>query len=264
MRIHHSLAVTRVLEALPILESLRIGAEIYLEPDVLEAWRGEAWQSLASAVSELPVSFHAPFWNLDLLSPDSGVAQLTQRRFEQTLHAASYFSEARSAPVHVVFHSGIPHGRTPAQALERSDRLSTKLEGLVAAAREVGAVWCLENTHEPDPDSLWRILNHLPELRYCFDAAHAHVFSRTPNPMAWLDLEPAHLHLNDNAGVFDDHLQLGTGVLPHLTWLPEWSTRAPLILETKGDAAVSVAWLRDLLEARDKKAPRVLEALTVG
>ena len=153
---------------------------------------------------------------------------------------------------------------TPAQALERSDRLSAKLEGLVAAAREVGAVWCLENTHEPDPDSLWRILNHLPELRYCFDAAHAHVFSRTPNPMAWLDLEPAHLHLNDNAGVFDDHLQLGTGVLPHLTWLPEWSTRAPLILEIKGDAAVSVAWLRDLLEARDKKAPRVLEALTVG
>jgi sugar phosphate isomerase/epimerase len=264
MRIHYSLAVSKVLETLPILESLRIGAEIYLEPDALESWRGEMWQGLASAVSELPVSIHAPFWNLDLLSPDSAVAQLTQRRLEQTLHAASYFSEARSAPVHIVFHSGIPHGRTSVQALERADRLVPKLERLVSAAREVGAVWCLENTHEPDPNSLRRVLGNVPELRYCFDAAHAHVFSRTPDPQAWLSLKPAHLHLNDNAGVYDDHLPLGTGVLPHLTWLPEWSTRAPMILETKGDPNASVTWLRDALEPHDKKAPRVLEALTVG
>ena len=57
---------------------------------------------------------------------------------------------------------------------------------------------------------------------------------------------------------------LGLGVLPHLTWLPDWAHRAPLILETKDDPTASVAWLRDALEAHDNTAPRVLEALTVG
>jgi hypothetical protein len=244
------------------LERLGIGAELYLEPDALESWFSDDWWSLAGAYAQVPVSFHAPFWNLDLLSPDSGIARLSERRLEQTLHAVSHFSDSRPAPAHVVFHSGIPHGRTPAQAGERAERLIPKLEGLVAAATDVNAVWCLENTHEPNPDSLRVVLEALPELRYCFDAAHAHVFSRTPDPHAWLTLEPAHLHLNDNGGEYDDHRALGTGVLPHLTWLPAWAHRAPVVLETRGDPTASVAWLRAHVEPR--RDARVLEALTVG
>jgi sugar phosphate isomerase/epimerase len=262
MRIHHSCAVTNARAHAQTLERLGIGAEVYLEPDALEAWFSDDWWSLAHTYADASVSFHAPFWNLDLLSPDSGIARLTERRLEQTLHAVSHFSENRDAPVHVVFHSGIPHGRTPVQALERADRLIPKLEPLVAAAREVNVAWCLENTHEPDPSSLKRVLEALPELRYCFDAAHAHVFSRTRDPQAWLALEPAHLHLNDNRGEFDDHLQLGEGVLPHLTWLPEWADRAPMVLETRGDPTPSVRWLRDHLESAPRE--RVREALTVG
>jgi sugar phosphate isomerase/epimerase len=266
MRIHHSLSVTHALEQLPRLAHLGIGAELYLEPAVLETWHSENWHALSSEYANVPLSFHAPFWNLDLLSSDPGIARLTQRRFEQTLHAVAQFTDARAEAIHIVLHSGIPHGRTHDEAVERAERLIPKLEELVSNASEVNAVWCLENTHEPNPESLKRILEALPDLRYCFDAAHARVFSRTPEPHPWLELNPAHLHLNDNHGEFDDHLALGTGVLKHENWLNQWASRGPMVLEVRGNPTSSVEWLHRTLGIENPRAlePRVLEALTVG
>jgi sugar phosphate isomerase/epimerase len=266
MRIHHGIGVTQALESMPRLERLGLGAELYLEPVALENWLDDAWQGLAADFARLSVSFHAPFWNLDLLSPDPGIARLSQRRLEQALHAVSHFTDVQSAPVHVVVHSGIPHGRTSEEALGRAERMIAKLEPLLESARDAGAALCLENTHEPDPDSLNRVLEALPELRFCFDAAHAQVFSRTPDPSEWLALSPAHLHLNDNHGEFDEHLTLGAGILPHATWLPAWAERAPLVLEVRGDPTASVRWLQHTLGTRSERdlEPRVLEALTVG
>jgi sugar phosphate isomerase/epimerase len=75
-----------------------------------------------------------------------------------------------------------------------------------------------------------------------------------------LALQPIHLHLNDNHGVFDEHLPLGAGSLPHLSWLPEWAERAPLVLEVRGDPSSSVDWLRGTLEGSNV-AGRKLEDL---
>jgi sugar phosphate isomerase/epimerase len=251
MRIHYGFRVNRALEELPRLERLGIGAEIFLEANAVESYSSDDWHALAAEFAHTPVSFHAPFWNLDLLSPDASIARLTARRYEQTLHAVHHFSESRAAPVHVVIHSGIPHGRTIAEAMARAELLIPKLAEFVESAAEVNAIFCLENSHEPDPSSLKRILEGVPGLGSCFDAAHAQVFSRSPDPQGWLALQPTHLHLNDNRGEFDEHLPLGTGILPHLSWLPEWAERAPLVLEVRGDPSSSVDWLRRMLEGSE-------------
>jgi sugar phosphate isomerase/epimerase len=268
MRIHHSLGVQRALESLPRLTELGIGAELYLEPVALDGWTEAQWRTLAGQFADTSLSFHAPFWNLDPLSPDPAVAKLSKDRLEQTLWTVSHFTAHREDPVHIVLHSGIPHGRTGSQALERAERLIPFLEPLLREATQTNAAWCLENTHEPDPQSLARVLAALPDLRYCFDAAHAQVFSRTPQPEPWLALNPAHLHLNDNHGVFDDHLQLGQGMLPHRSWLPDWAERGPLVLEVRGDPAASLEWLNHALRHQSQEhedlTHRAREALTVG
>lgn len=71
---------------------------------------------------------------------------------------------------------------------------------------------------------------HAGELGFCFDAAHARVFSRTPDPGPWLALAPEHLHLNDTDGVYDRHWNLGrgswaTGRGSVPTWTGPWSWR---------------------------------------
>lgn len=211
MDVRLAFPLSRAEEVLPRLQALGLGAEVYLDPALLE---GEAlFQSLRG---RLPgkLSVHLPFWNLDLLSPDPEVRGLTLRRLLFGLDRAAELWADRA-----VFHSGIPHGRTPEEALERAPLFAEALRPVVRRARALGVALFLENTHEPDPASLKVVLEALPELGFCFDSSHAQVFSRTPLPEPWLALAPDHLHLNDHDGAYDRHWNLGWGIGHHEDWL---------------------------------------------
>mgnify|MGYP003555086549 CR=1 FL=1 len=77
MDVRLAFLLSRAEEALPRLQALGLGAEVYLDPALLE--EDALFQSLRR---RLPgrVSVHLPFWNLDLLSPDPEVRGLTLRR----------------------------------------------------------------------------------------------------------------------------------------------------------------------------------------
>ena len=230
MDVRLAFPLSRAEEALPRLQALGLGAEVYLDPALLE--EDALFQSLRRRFSG-KLSVHLPFWNLDLLSPDPEVRGLTLRRLLFGLDRAAELGADRA-----VFHSGIPHGRTLEEAL-----------GLVVRrARTLGVRLLLENSHEPHPEALRPVLEaHAGELGFCFDAAHARVFSRTPDPGPWLALAPEHLHLNDTDGVYDRHWNLGRGVLGHGAWLRPYLDRT-MVLEVREDPEASLRYLSALEE----------------
>ena len=146
MDVRLAFLLSRAEEALPRLQALGLGAEVYLDPALLE--EDALFQSLRR---RLPgrVSVHLPFWNLDLLSPDPEVRGLTLRRLLFGLDRAAELGADRA-----VFHSGIPHGRTPEEALERALPLAEALGLVVRRARTLGVRLLLENSHEPCPEAL--------------------------------------------------------------------------------------------------------------
>jgi sugar phosphate isomerase/epimerase len=238
MDLRLSLNVRDLKAMAPRLEALGLGAEAYLDPEVLEDdelfWNAPRLR--------LPLSVHLPFWNLDLLSPDPEVAGLTLRRLLFGLERAVELGADRA-----VLHSGLPAGRTPEEALERAPLFAEALRPVVRRARALGVALFLENTHEPDPASLKVVLEALPELGFCFDASHAQVFSRTPLPEPWLALAPDHLHLNDHDGAYDRHWNLGWGLAHHEGWLGRF-LEATLVLEVRGDPTPSLRWLEGFLD----------------
>ncbi|WP_084521361.1 sugar phosphate isomerase/epimerase family protein [Thermus islandicus] len=235
---------------LPRLDALGLGAEVYLEPALLE--EDALFPDLAGRLS-FPLSAHLPFWNLDLLSPDPEVRGLTRRRLLIGLDRAAELGADRA-----VLHSGIPHGRTPEEALERAEPLAEALGPVVRRARTLGVRLLLENTHEPNPEALKPVLEaYSGGLGFCFDAAHARVFSRTPDPAPWLALLPEHLHLNDTDGIYDRHWGLGRGVLDHGAWLGPFLDR-PLVLEVREDLEPSLAFLTRVQQSWEGHGSQIL------
>ena len=240
MDVRLAFPLSRAEEALPRLQALGLGAEVYLDPALLE--EDALFQSLRRRFSG-KLSVHLPFWNLDLLSPDPEVRGLTLRRLLFGLDRAAELGADRA-----VFHSGIPHGRTLEEALERALPLAEALGLVVRRARTLGVRLLLENSHEPHPEALRPVLEaHAGELGFCFDAAHARVFSRTPDPGPWLALAPEHLHLNDTDGVYDRHWNLGRGVLGHGAWLRPYLDRT-MVMEVREDPEASLRYLSALEE----------------
>jgi len=93
------------------------------------------------------------------------------------------------------------------------------LADLVKAATDRGVVVAVENVDEP-PDVLRKVLDMVPELRYCLDVGHAHLDARTDGARTYLAALADRLglaHLHDNHGghgeAGDEHLPFGHGTI---------------------------------------------------
>ena len=90
---------------------------------------------------------------------------------------------------------------------------------LVKAATDRGVVMTVENVDEP-PEVLRKVLDAVPDLRYCLDVGHAHLDGRTDGARTYLAaladrIGLAHIHDN-HAGhgeSGDEHLPFGQGTI---------------------------------------------------
>ncbi|WP_240030540.1 sugar phosphate isomerase/epimerase family protein, partial [Thermus scotoductus] len=175
--------------------------------------------------------------------PDPGVARLSRARLSLGLRWAQALGADRA-----VLHSGLPPYTPKEAAGARAPSLAQALGPLLEEAQALEAQLFLENTFEPDPESLEEVFRLLPGLGFCFDPAHARVFSRTPDPQAWLALRPRHLHLNGTDGLYDRHWQLDQGGLD-LGWLRDLEEEGlVVVLEVRGDPTPSLRYLEALLD----------------
>ena len=90
---------------------------------------------------------------------------------------------------------------------------------LVKAATDRGVIVTVENVDEP-PDVLRKVLDAVPDLRFCLDVGHAHLDKRTDGGLTYLSALADRLglaHIHDNHGghgeAGDEHLPFGMGTI---------------------------------------------------
>ncbi|HYM40978.1 MAG TPA: sugar phosphate isomerase/epimerase family protein [Thermoplasmata archaeon] len=100
-----------------------------------------------------------------------------------------------------------------------ADAKTAWLADLAKAAKERGVTVTVENLDEP-PQELRRVLDAVPDLRFCLDLGHAHLDKREDGGRTYLEALGDRLglvHVHDNHGGHgkegDEHLPFGKGTI---------------------------------------------------
>jgi sugar phosphate isomerase/epimerase len=178
----------------------------------LDACREEDVKHLAEILNEngLDVSLHGPYQDLNPGGADRKIKAVTLDRISRTIGLARFFK-----PKAVVFHSGYEKWRFDGDVgLWLKSSLQT-WRPIVKEVEEMGLTLAIENVFDDVLDPIKNLLEeiHSPNLRFCFDTGHQHVFSKAPLPN-WFEALGGYLievHLHDNHKEGDEHLPMGEG-----------------------------------------------------
>jgi sugar phosphate isomerase/epimerase len=207
-----------LLQNLEMVLGAGLQPEIYFNSHVLDHLQPEDVRRASRKLAErnIPVTFHAPFMDLNPGAVDEKIREVTRYRFNQVLDLAPFFH-----PRMIVFHPGYDRFRYDDNVdlwLENS-LLTWKpiIDRLEEVAKDgTGSVKvAVENVFEEHPSILKRLLAavHSPYLGYCLDAGHSQLFSGEQIG-EWIEvLAPwlLEIHLHDNHGKADEHLPVGQG-----------------------------------------------------
>lgn len=211
-RVQVNLPFAMLVENLKTVLSAGLQPEVYFSGFALDRLSATEVEKTSAALREMnvPVTFHAPFMDLNPGAVDERVRKVTAFRFEQVLKLVPHFR-----PRSVVFHPGYDRWRYDDDLdLWRENSLLT-WRPLVKKAEALRVKMALENVFEENPEPLRSLLEKVdsPFLGYCMDAGHGNLFSKVPLT-EWVEVLGPRLmevHLHDNQGKADDHLPLGRG-----------------------------------------------------
>lgn len=188
-----------------------INVEISLKAEVLDSFTRKEFKEIAKLLksNHLKTTVHLPFFDLSIGALDPWIREVSLKRIFLALERIKFFE-----PLNLVLHTGyyLEHYE------RRSEWLKFFMEGvlkIMESCQEMGLSLSLENVFEPEPEFLKSVFETLPGLFWCFDPAHARVFSDR-DELYWLEVLSPYLkeiHCHDNLGKRDDHLALGKGVL---------------------------------------------------
>lgn len=235
----------------------RLGIEItsFASPIGLDEGFGERVQRHAAAVEGLErVTFHGPFLDLYVTSPDPAIAEVCERRHRAALSAASEIGAA----LYVAHLNSLPQIRNT----DYRDRFVRGAADFwlpfADEAGEQGITIVLENMWESDPELQRRVVEEAahPHLKASFDNGHALVFSDVV-ARTWVETlgeHLAHCHLHDNDGEYDRHWPVGKGVED---WPAFWEALEAFAPE------VVVVLESDRLDANQRSLERVRHDMPV-
>ncbi len=188
------------------------------------------WRTLAREARSMlngytgRLGIHGPWNGLPLTCPDAQVQRLVAERLMQGLE----FAGAVGA-THMVVHSPFDFFGSPHVVHTRSTGLAEELElahgtlePVLPIARQIGCTLVVEVCSDTNTRPLIELVQSFAgeTVRLSLDVGHALVMQRAGGPPAdqWVrDGGPllAHLHLQDNDGLFDRHWAPGEG---NLNW----------------------------------------------
>ena len=217
-----------------------VGIEIQVygyDPNLLDAdWRALVEEHKAILRGfEGEIALHGVFYDMYSASVDQRVMALTRERYLLNLRIA-----AELGACHVVFHANyLPAIRNPSYLRDWTERQAAFWSDLVEEAARLGVVVALENMWEPEPGIIGGVLDRVnsPYLGACLDVGHVHLYSDSLPFSAWVDRlrdRLVHCHINNNRGLYDEHLPLDIeeGVIDYQVVLPLLRSlpRPPLIV----------------------------------
>ncbi len=154
------------------------------------------------------VSFHGVFQDITVHSSDAKIAETSKERIMESLKVADALRADK-----VVFHGNLnPMVLNEYYKKNWLDRNKTFWEHLLT---EYDGKVLLENVWEPDPEIFRLLLDSIgsSRLKICFDIGHANVYSRVGFEK-WAETlgeDIEYLHLSDNGGGADQHMEVGAG-----------------------------------------------------
>lgn len=194
------------------------GVEILCKPGHFEHDNLDHVREVQGALAEWPgadVTFHAPYYHVDLSSSDSGVREHHLRQVLDAMEVASSF-RARNVTVHV---RGMPNMRC--WAAENRPALERSLIRLTNAVARLHMTLSVENLPPPcftcDKRDLLSVIEGFPTDRVgaCIDTGHAHLGGNLLELAQALAPRAFVIHLHDNsAREKDEHLIPGKGTIP--------------------------------------------------
>lgn len=158
------------------------------------------------------ISFHGPFWDLNIGSVDRAIREVARWRFE------SLFTLIEAVrPERVVLHTGFDPRHHLSQRGEWVENGLSTLEPFVRRAELLDSILVFENVFEEDPALHLELLERIKsgQVGFCLDVGHQHAFSKTSLDIwleaVWPYLKEIHLHDNDSSS--DAHLPVGSGTI---------------------------------------------------
>ncbi len=154
------------------------------------------------------VSFHGIFQDVTIHSSDPQIAQTSKDRIFENIEFAKKLDAKQ-----VVFHGNLnPLVLNDYYRKNWLDRNTTFWQQILQKYK--GTV-LLENVWETDPEIFRSLLDQVasPRPKFCFDLGHANVYSQASFEqwISTLGTDMTYLHLSDNDGSVDQHLQVGEG-----------------------------------------------------
>ena len=211
-RIQVNLPFPMLVENLEAVLVMGLQPEIYFSGFTLDRLSGTEVERTSKALrgKNTPVTFHAPFMDLNPGGVDEKIREITVLRFRQVLKLGPYFH-----PRNIVLHPGYDRWRYDDDVdLWLKNSLLT-WKPLAEEAEALSVKMALENVFEEKPEPLRRLLDEVnsPFLGYCLDAGHGNLFSEVPleDWVGVLGPRLLEVHLHDNHGHADEHLPLGQG-----------------------------------------------------
>lgn len=165
-------------------------------------------QKLQLSTFEGKVSMHGTFQDLLIHSSDKKIAEVSKQRILENLEIAMKLN-ATQIVFHGSFNPLIRDEHYKKDWIERNASFWSE----VLHKYEIKIL--LENTWEPTPDLFRNLLEKInsPRLKICLDIGHVNVYSKISIKEWFVSLgqEISYIHLSDNLGERDQHLEIGQG-----------------------------------------------------
>jgi sugar phosphate isomerase/epimerase len=161
------------------------------------------------------VTMHGAYYDLNPLSVDPKLAELSHERYRQSI------ALAKKLKAHaVVFHSTFSPLIKSAGYLEGWIKQNADFwPDYARQAETAGQTLLFENLYEERPEILVKLMERIgsKSMKVCLDVGHVNLYSRVP-VTAWVDALGPHLaalHVNDNNGQTDEHMPPGEGTVDY-------------------------------------------------
>ncbi len=154
------------------------------------------------------ISLHGVFQDLIIHSRDKEIAQIAKQRIADNLKVASELGATQ-----VVFHGNFnPFIKDEGY---RKNWIEKNTDFWLQMLESYNGTILIENCWESTPQVFRNLLDSVnsPRLKICFDIGHAHVYSKIPVKEWFVTLgrDIPYVHMSDNAGEIDQHMELGKG-----------------------------------------------------
>ncbi len=226
-------------EAVELAEKLGANLEIcgFADSLILDGEFEETLERYAEILKNFSgqKALHGTFYDLNPVSKDPKIREITDYRYNQTLHTAEMLGVKT-----VVFHTCYNDFHSEDYREKFLDRISGFWEKNIKKFENSGITVVLENVYEEDPDFILTILDTVnsSNLKACIDIGHLNILpKKAVSVNEWITHTARHLHhmhIHNNSGVFDEHNSVLNGTMclkSILTHLKENNIKPNLSLE---------------------------------